>query len=286
MELQQGSDEWLEWRMGGIGASECPVVMGESDFQTPYGLWEVKTRRAKPFQGNWATRRGTEAESTIRKLYELDQDADFPPCLAQHADHPFMRASLDGLNKERNVIAEFKYPSQLKHDMAKNNIVPPTYQSQIQHQLLVTGADHCDYVSYDGHGIAVVSVYPDRAKMVSILKACETFWTVNVQGDTAPALMDRDFEKIDDPKLNLLFENLKVCRLALEHNENQLEEIKQQIKNAVKKPRVLCRGVKMFHVERKGSIDYSKVPELSGVDLEKYRKPGSKYVTFSVAVEK
>jgi hypothetical protein len=32
-------------------------------------------------------------------------------------------------------------------------------------------------------------------------------------------------------------------------------------------------GISLTKVFKKGNIDYSKIPELKGVDLEKYRKP-------------
>ena len=43
--LEQGTYEWLEWRMGGLGASDAPVVMGVSPYSTSRTLWE----RLNPF---------------------------------------------------------------------------------------------------------------------------------------------------------------------------------------------------------------------------------------------
>jgi predicted phage-related endonuclease len=34
----QNSDAWLEWRRGGIGASDLPVIMQKVDWSTPYQL--------------------------------------------------------------------------------------------------------------------------------------------------------------------------------------------------------------------------------------------------------
>ena len=37
-------------------------------------------------------------------------------------------------------------------------------------------------------------------------------------------------------------------------------------------------GVTLTKVERKGGIDYSSIPELKDIDLEKYRKKSSEYI--------
>ena len=34
--------EWLEGRRGGLGASDCGVVLGVSNFKTPLQLWREK----------------------------------------------------------------------------------------------------------------------------------------------------------------------------------------------------------------------------------------------------
>ena len=41
----QGTSEWLENRKNHIGASDAPVVMGVSPWDTPYKLWENKLGR-------------------------------------------------------------------------------------------------------------------------------------------------------------------------------------------------------------------------------------------------
>jgi hypothetical protein len=40
---------------------------------------------------------------------------------------------------------------------------------------------------------------------------------------------------------------------------------------------IIGGGIKLQFCNRKGSIDYSKIPELIDVDLEKYRKNGTRY---------
>ncbi len=41
----------------------------------------------------------------------------------------------------------------------------------------------------------------------------------------------------------------------------------------------LCRGagIELQRIVKKGNVDYTKIPELDFVDLEKYRKPETEY---------
>lgn len=48
--LQQNTPEWHRWRMQGIGASDAPVIMGETLFKTPRALWSIKTGRMQEEQ--------------------------------------------------------------------------------------------------------------------------------------------------------------------------------------------------------------------------------------------
>ena len=41
--LKQGTREWLEWRHQGIGASDAPIIMGESTWMWPDAL-RIKKR--------------------------------------------------------------------------------------------------------------------------------------------------------------------------------------------------------------------------------------------------
>jgi putative phage-type endonuclease len=63
------NDDWLEFRKGGIGSSDAPIIAGVSPYSTPYQLWEIKTRRKTEWIGNFATRRGHAVEPKARADY-------------------------------------------------------------------------------------------------------------------------------------------------------------------------------------------------------------------------
>src|SRR3990167_8630858 len=146
--MKQGSFDWLEWRRQGIGSSDSPVVMKVSPWKTPFQLWEEKTNRTKDKEASWAMERGTELEPKARANYEILRDLDMPPTLAVHNKYPFLRASLDGFNKDKKKILEIKCPGQKDHEQAVSGLIPEKYIYQIVHQLLVTDAESVDYFSF------------------------------------------------------------------------------------------------------------------------------------------
>ena len=79
--MEQRSKSWEEWRLKGLGSSDAPIVMGVSAWMTRFGLWELKTGRARPQQTNWAMERGNQLEPKARAHYELISDIDMAPSL-------------------------------------------------------------------------------------------------------------------------------------------------------------------------------------------------------------
>ncbi len=67
---QPGSADWLEIRKEFVGASECSVVCGTSEYKDACTLYHEKRGNVEPFQGNLNTRLGEHMEPFIRNLYE------------------------------------------------------------------------------------------------------------------------------------------------------------------------------------------------------------------------
>jgi len=189
--MDQGSDQWLQWRREGIGASDAPIIMGLSPYKTPFQLWEEKTGRHVDTETPWAARMGNQKEPLVRAHYELLRGVECPPLLCVHPSWPIFRASLDGYDKERNVIIEIKCPGKAEHQGAKEGRVPEKYYPQCQHQLMVTGADRVDYVSHNVD-FAIVEVYPDRDYISSYIQKACAFWDL-VQKDQPPPFVDKDY---------------------------------------------------------------------------------------------
>ncbi len=252
-EQDTGSRAWHDWRAKHIGASEIAAVLGESDFQTAYGLWLEKTGKKPRFQGNWATERGTQAEPVIRELYRQRTGLTLIKKNFECAELPFLAASLDDYCPELELVVEYKYPSREKHELAKKGIVPKTYISQLQQQMLCANAPHADYVSYDGEEIEVIRVMRDESYIDKIKEAGKIFWEC-VLSNTPPALSDKDVVVLDTPELSVLAQEYKELEAAERVAKLKKEAIKDKISSLVSYKKAEFFGMRLTRSTRKVQI--------------------------------
>lgn len=270
--LDQGSEGWHKWRLQGLGASESPTIMGISPYKTRLELWEEKTGKREPFKGNWATERGNKLEPKARANYELYNQIEMKPTLAEHKDYPFIKCSLDGYNKEASKFLEIKCPGKSDHQKAINGEVPDKYYPQIQHQFLVTGCKSGDYFSFDGESGVIVTVYPDKEYCQKLLEELIAFWEL-VKTNIPPEACEKDFPVIADPSLESYCEEWKKLKIVSQRVEKDLKILEDKIRSGLQVPRGLCNGVKFYKTIRKGNIDYSLIEVLKDIELENFRRP-------------
>jgi len=284
--MKQNTESWEEWRSKGLGSSDAPIIMGVSPWMTPFGLWELKTKRRKPKENNWAMDRGNQLEPKARAHYQLLSDLDMPARLAEHKLYNFLRASLDGFNSiGGGRILEIKCPGREDHAKALAGKIPEKYIWQLVHQLAVADAEVVDYFSFDGERGIIVPFHRDQKLEKTLIQKEQAFWEL-IQTDTPPELGDRDFKLLTGKKEKELFTQYKKLKLAADASAAALESVRKEIIEQIEDPRVICADVQLIKSERKGSVDYSKIPELKKVDLEQYRKKASQVVTLKIKTEK
>lgn len=178
IEFEQRSPEWLDWRQGGIGASEAAAVIGQSPWETPQELWERKMGLRSGPKMNAAMQRGVDFEDEARAFFEDRIGEEFTPMCGQHDDAGFIRASFDGLTMGFTTGLEIKVPGMKTHQMVLAGKVPSYYQIQVQHQLLVAELDFLWFGSYvpetkSGH---YLKVYRDEEMIAEIWESEHEFW--------------------------------------------------------------------------------------------------------------
>jgi len=271
----QGSPAWLAWRKKHIGASEVSAILGESDFSNPYKVWQEKTNRVEGFKGNWATQRGSDAEPLIRRRYEEMHGLRLETPVMEYHSWPILSASLDGYNHEFGLVVEFKYPSQAKHEMAIKGEVPKTYAAQLQVQMMVASCDTAHYVSWNGREIAVVVVKANPTEQARILRACQEFWKF-VETDApppgAPVVLESD-------TLAPLAKRYKQLLVIERQTAEEIKFLRSRFTDLIAEPKARFFGLSFTRSTRRGAIDYGKMPELAGVDIEAYRKPDTETIT-------
>ena len=268
IELTQGTNEWLTWRKNGIGSSEASTLMGVNPWQTIDQLWLDKLGESEEIKDNWAMKRGRMLEPMVRQKYIKETGTIVLPLTAEHNDFDFIRASFDGINLETCSLIEIKCPGHKDHSEAVKGEIPAKYYPQLQWQLLVSGYDHSHYVSYREEDFRVVTVKKDTQYQRELIQKAQWFWEL-VKTKTPPS--DPLSSNIED--LFKEYSSLKAQSFLI---EQELEHIKNQIKENTKDDPISANGYKAQWIERKGLIDYTAIPELQSIDVEKYRKPTTK----------
>lgn len=271
--MKQGSKEWLELRKNFIGASDAPIIMGVSPWMTPYQLWEQKLGFGKEQEETEAMRLGKQLEDVARKKYEMESLDSFDAAVIINPRVPFMMASLDGLSSCKRRIIEIKCANIHDHELAKNGEVPSKYFPQLQHQMACGGFQSIDYVSYNKKedDIQIVTVQRDEEYITFLIQEETKFWD-NVKNLQAPEFCDRDFRERDEEWKQIAME-LYSIRQTMSDLKKKDKELSDQLKERSDGVNSRCGEYRYKVSYSKGTIDYSAIPELSGVDLEKYRKP-------------
>ena len=197
--LHQNTPEWHRWRRQGIGASDAPVIMGETPFKTPKTLWSMKTGRLQEDPAGPAAQRGRELERFARRAYERQTGILMEPLCLVHQEFEWMRASLDGLSFDGSTLLEIKCPLSLRdRTSAQEGRIPSQYHAQLQHQLEVSGAERAHYWSFNGTDGILIEMHPDREYAKRLVEAEAAFWQL-VKENRWPELTDEELDLSADP---------------------------------------------------------------------------------------
>lgn len=286
--LDQNSAEWHAWRRQGLGGSDAPVVTGESPYRTQLELYREKTGEGGALESEeneFIFSKGHAVEGVIRKQFQDLTGAEMKPICLEHPEFEYIRASLDGFDSKFGVL-EGKLVGQAVLTKARNGEIPAHHMTQIQHQFAVSGADVGQWFGHDGKKNGVlVEVRRDDERIKRLLDMEHEFWD-RIRSRKAPALSAKDYLIPEDLSL------LTQLREAKEYAENAAayyEQIKAKVVETYRHDRIAGAGVKLFKVERQGSINYKSIPELAALDseyLEKFRGTGSTSWTIRIEGKK
>ena len=140
--------------------------------------------------------------------------------------------------------------------------------AQVQQQLLVSGAERCLFCVSDGTAatLAIAEIRPAPEWFVRILGGWKQF-TADLAACEDTAFLEAAAE----------WRAIKTQQTAIDAAEKAARQRLEAIGEASGRKTLTGGGITLSCTERKGNVDYSKIPELQGVDLERYRKAGSTY---------
>jgi putative phage-type endonuclease len=272
--IEQGSEAWHELRKTKIGASDAAVILGISPYKTPYQLWQEKLGLYEQKQTG-AMRRGKEMEDEAREYFSSMLGISFFDDVKTKGR---FLASLDGISLDKTKAIEIKCPSResVEHFM-KTWEVPKIYYPQIQQQMYVYDLDEMYYGEYyPGVKCVVVRVERDDEFISNYTNKALEFWEC-VETRTPPPFMDRDYVPMDDNdewKETVISWN--ECQYKLREYEGMEIKLRDLLSLTQGKNCSGC-GLRVSKIKRSGAVDYKAIPELDGVDLDKFRKPSLEY---------
>lgn len=192
--MEQRSNEWFEARRGKITASRIKeALLAGKHTQAYQKYWAEclavrmgEAAREIQERGDLSkdVRRGIELEPEARAYYQFMQDVDVvEPGFILHPTLPHCGASPDGLVGDKGLI-EIKCRRTAEHiNFMIHKKIPDPYQYQMQFQMMCTGREWCDYVSFDPRmapynlQFDYLRVYPDPEKIEEITNAVHEFNT-------------------------------------------------------------------------------------------------------------
>lgn len=274
VQIPQGSIEWHAMRRIRIGASNSPALVGVHPYKCAIDVYEEMVSGKRAFI-NKAMQHGMDTEAQARHFFIWETCVAYTPEVVINDKYPHLMASLDGLSVNKREILEIKCPQDETYLQCSNGKIPLHWEYQIQHQLLISEAERAHLFIWKDENSHIHLIYtPDDKKQAEILKACNEFYDNHLMALTPPPRDTEYVERYDEKfqKLVSQYQLIVKERKLLEEAEKSLNE--QIVALCEDKP-TKGLGVRIERNMVKGSVEYSKIPELNGVDLDAYRKPST-----------
>lgn len=271
IEIEQGSPQWLALRKTKVTATDAPIVLGVSRWKNKIQLYHEKLSDDQPASPNAAMQRGLDLEPIARDLFNLRRKLNMEPVVMVR---DWLMASLDGWDSSIGCVLEIKCAGSVDHESALKGKVPDHYYPQLQLQMYVSGAQQAYYDSFDGIDEVVIVVDRDDSYIEKMLPKLKEFYDCLVN-KTPPEPDEDDYIYREDEEWIECCSKLKVVMEQRKSLEMQEEELRNQLIFLSGESNTKGGGISLCQVERRGNVDYAKIPALKGMDLEPYRKPSS-----------
>lgn len=158
--MPQRSPEWLQARAGrltGTGAKDMLAkgrgsaeAVSRRDLRLRLALERLTGVPQEDGYTNAAMQRGIDKEPEALAAYEAKTGLTVWPVGIVLHDDLLAGCSPDGTVADMTGIVEVKCPKSATHlEYLRDGIAPPDYMPQITHNLWITGAQWCDFVSFD-----------------------------------------------------------------------------------------------------------------------------------------
>lgn len=199
-----GREPWLAARQDGIGGSEVGALIGISDYETPFSVYNTKKRGGKDLSGLAAVEWGHRLENVVAEKVadEIGLVSRFGGGLWASREKPFLRVTPDRFaTKPRawraQALIECKTAGDDEHwesgtirpNGGGTGSAPLSYQAQCQWQMGIIGLP----VAYLGclvlgreRQFFTVEIAFDKEWFAEMAAEAERFWFENIVADEPP----------------------------------------------------------------------------------------------------
>lgn len=283
-------------RKGRITGSIVGAILGLSPWQKPADVLRAMVREyhgaESEFTGNVATEHGQAHEQRamlafMRETGLLVEKTGF------HEYGDRMGATPDGITSDGGVL-ELKVPYSLRNGGEFKPLADqPHYETQVQMEMLATGCGHAYFAQYRSpKGDPLADDYVSEAMLIERvefdpswidknLPAINAFYQLYLSELDNPEHLEPLRVQIDTPEVGLMLAELDAVRERQKKDGAREKEIIANLVQLAGEKNASVFGRPLTKVVRKGNVQYNKIPELKGIDLEKYRGKDSSFWKFT-----
>lgn len=278
VDLIQGSAEWKEFRKMKLGSSMAASIQGVG-FRTPLQLFE-DILEEREIESNEAMRRGVEVEPKARAWLNEKYKAELQPAVVRHRDplYDWHISSLDGIWQRPDgtwFVCEIKHSGKDDHQTALDGQVPEKYLPQCLHILEdLPVVESILYLSYRENSQAQVWVNrEDYKEEMKVQFEKEKEFYQRLLNCRPPEPTSRDWIEFTNSQIVSKADTYSSIMDQINSLQEKASAIKEElIEDVGTANRARIGNLKIQKVIRQGSVDYSKVEALKGIDLNPYRK--------------
>lgn len=240
-------EEWLNWRLEGIGGSEASAIAGVNKYKSPVAVYLDKIGEGKPQEENEYMYWGNVLEDTVAREFSKRtglkvQKRNF---MYQHPEYPFMLANIDRWVTKEKAGLECKTSSAYRAHEWEGEKVPDEYAIQCNHYMAVTGAPHWYLaVLIGGNTFKHFRIDRDEELINYLIQIEKDFWENNVLKKMPPAFTGQDTDILKwmysnseqnssvyfDYETSTILSRANEAKRELERWKTEFEEAKNQIK--------------------------------------------------------
>jgi putative phage-type endonuclease len=278
--MEQRSEGWHGQRKGRITGSIVGAFLGHSPYMTKAQAVRsmVRSYHGAPseFVGGPHIDWGVNNEDGAIWQFEMETGLTVEKC-GFFTYEDFAGASPDGLIGD-DAIFECKAPYSKRNGGEFKSIDDQLhYYDQLQMEMLATGRNLAYFYQWAPHSTKLEMVEYSQSWYDNYMPVIRQAYAEYLSELDNPEHLEPLRRELNTLEAKRVLEEIDQLREAEEQAKERRKELEADLVLMAGSQNANVWGRKLTLIERKGNVQYAKVPELKGVDLEPYRAKSSEY---------